>query len=108
MKAATTERSEFFRLMFLLLAALLIAGVTSCRPRSTGQRYDLKGKVVSLDKAGRTATIAHEEIKDYMPAMTMPFKIKDDWALEVLAPGDQITATLVVDGASSWLEEPVI
>ncbi len=108
MKPANADRSKRFRLMLLLLAALLIAGITSCRPRSTGQRYDLKGKVVSVDKASRTATIAHEDIKDYMPAMTMPFKMKDDWALEVLAPGDQITATLVVDGTSSWLEEPVI
>jgi len=39
-----------------------------------------------------------------MPAMTMPFKIKNDADLEMLAPGDEVTGTLVVDGISSWVE----
>jgi Cu/Ag efflux protein CusF len=38
------------------------------------QRYDLKGKVTSVDKRGRTVTIAHEAIEGYMDAMAMPFK----------------------------------
>jgi protein SCO1/2 len=52
--------------------------------------------------------VAHEEIKDYMPAMTMPFKLRADWAFEVLAPGDQVSATLVVDGTDFWLDDIVV
>jgi protein SCO1 len=43
-----------------------------------------------------------------MPAMTMPFKVKDNWVFEVVKPGDQVAAAYIVDGADSWLEEVVI
>ncbi len=84
----------------------IVAIGSACRPRHSAneKRYDLKGKVVAVDKNDRTATIAHEDIKGYMPAMTMPFKIKSDADLEMLKPGDQVTATLVVDDVSSWIE----
>jgi len=82
----------------------------ACRPRRSAneKRYDLKGKVVAIEKTDRTVTIAHEDIPGYMPAMTMPFKIKDNASLEILAPGDQVSATLVIDDVSSWLEDLVI
>jgi protein SCO1/2 len=68
----------------------------------------LKGKVVSVDKDLRTASVAHEEIPGFMEAMTMSFIVKDDWAMGVLAPGQSISATLVVDGVDSWIEGIVI
>jgi protein SCO1 len=77
--------------------------VISCR-RIPEQRYELKGKVVSVDKAQRQVTIAHEPIKGFMDAMTMPFDVKDDWALPVLAPGQVVEATLVVQEDRSWIE----
>ena len=78
----------------------------ACKPRRNPneKRYDLKGKVVAVNKSERTATIAHEDIKGYMPAMTMPFKIKNDADLEMVKAGDQVTGTLVVDDVSSWVE----
>jgi protein SCO1/2 len=63
---------------------------------------------VAVDKAQHLLTIAHEDIKDYMPGMTMPFTVKDDWVFEIAVPGNQITATLIVDGTQSWLEDVVI
>jgi protein SCO1/2 len=75
----------------------------SCQ-RSPEQRFDLKGKVVAVDKGQRQVIIAHEPIKGYMDAMTMPFHIKDDWALPVLAPGQVVQATLIVQGDRSWIE----
>ncbi len=86
-------------------AVLVICQACSQTPE---QRYDFKGKVISVDKQHRQATISHEDIKGYMEGMTMPFTIKDKWAMDVIAPGDRVTATLVVQGASSWLENPVI
>jgi len=68
----------------------------------------LKGKVVAVERDKHLVTVAHEDIKDYMPGMTMPFTVADEGDFEILAPGDQITATLVVDGAKSWLEDLVI
>jgi protein SCO1 len=40
--------------------------------------------------------------------MTMPFALPDDYYLQNLAVGDEITATLVVDGSQSWLENVAI
>ncbi len=90
----------------LFFALSLIILGSGCKPRRSAneKRYDLKGKVVAVNKSERTATIAHEDIKGYMPAMTMPFKIKNDADLEMLKPGDQVTGALVVDDVSSWVE----
>lgn len=95
----------------VVLLTLLLPGCHARqgeRQESSGQRYDFKGKVVAVDKGGRRVTVEHEEIKGYMDAMTMPFKLKDDWPFDVLVPGDQISATLFVGSTSSWLEDVVI
>jgi len=42
-----------------------------------------------------------------MPAMTMPFTVNET-DLQILAPEDQVVATLVVDGSKTRLEELVI
>lgn len=97
----------------LVFSALTSLVLSSCQPgqrarSATEKHYDLKGKVVAVDKAQRVITVAHEEIKDYMPSMTMPFNVKDDWVFEIAAPGNQIAANLIVDGTESWLEEVVL
>jgi protein SCO1/2 len=99
----------------LLLIAISFSG---CQPRArvpsaSEKRYDLKGKVVQVEKDKRLLTIEHEDIKDYMPGMTMPFTVGETsaWVFDTpheVVPGDQITATLIVDGAKSWLEDIVI
>jgi protein SCO1 len=98
----TRSALRFFLILLICVSSIALA----CKPRRNPneKRYDLKGKVVAVNKYERTATVAHEDIKGYMPAMTMPFKIKSDADLELLKPGDQITGTLVVDDASSWVE----
>jgi protein SCO1/2 len=86
---------------------LFIASIgSSCGPRHSAneKRYPIKGKVVAVDTNDRTITIAHDDIVGYMPAMTMPFKIKNDADLQMVKPGDQVTGTLVVDDLSSWVE----
>jgi protein SCO1/2 len=53
-------------------------------------------------------TLAHEAIPGYMAAMTMDYPIKDKWAFDVLKPGQNITATLVVASDRAWLEGIVV
>jgi protein SCO1/2 len=73
------------------------------------KRYDLKGKVLAVDRAAGEVTVEHEEVKGYMAAMTMDFPLRDADALNNVAPGDGIQATLVVsEDASYWLENPAI
>src|SRR5712664_3984310 len=96
------------KMIFLIVTLGMTAALTllpGCRRRSaTEKRYDLKGKVVAVEKDKRLVTISHEDIKGYMPGMVMPFTVKEDGPLEILAQGDEVQATLVVDGSSSWLE----
>ena len=72
------------------------------------KRFELKGKVVSANKAEHKVTIQHEQIEGYMDAMTMPFTLLDDWVYSELKPGAGIQATLVVDQNRTWLENPVV
>jgi protein SCO1/2 len=97
-------------------AAILCACLVGCQhepsaaelARGPERRFELTGKVVSIDRSQREVTIAHDEIPGFMSAMTMPFSLKDEWAFDVLAPGDAITATLVVQSGMSWLEGIVV
>ena len=99
-----------------LLPLFLLVGLTSpaCRreaPPAAGPRYPLEGKVVEVDVAGRSVTIAHRDIPGFMPAMTMPFVVleKDAALLRHVGPGDEITASLVASPDSRyWLEDLVV
>jgi Cu/Ag efflux protein CusF len=90
-----------------LLLVLLALSMAACT-KPEEKRYELKGKVVSVDKKGRLVSIAHEDVKDYMDAMTMPFQLKNESYLEIMQPGDGVTATLVVTDSRSWLEDIVV
>ena len=74
---------------------------------SETKRYELKGKIVKVEPGGKRIVVAHDEIKGFMEAMTMPFAVKDEAVLKQVQVGDQITATLVYNPADnrSWLEE---
>ena len=95
-------------LISILLTALALN--TGCRRHSAAneKRFELKGKVVAVEPDKHLVTVSHEEIKDYMPGMTMPFMLPDEATLGYLASGDEINATLVVDRSQSWLENVVI
>jgi protein SCO1 len=72
------------------------------------KRYSLKGKVVSVDIAGKKARIEHEAIPGFMEGMTMDFPIREDWVWNELRPGAEIRAELVVDNTAKapfWLEK---
>lgn len=99
----------------LLAALILTVGVAACRgaapapaddftPRPDARRFDIEGKVIAVNKAERQITLAHGEVKGFMDAMTMPFRVKEGWAFDAAAPGDLLRGTLVVDGAKAWIE----
>lgn len=103
----------FSRLAVLLLFAGVLSGCNSSnQPSATtpaaaadgAKRYQLKGKVMSLDKRGHMVNVDSEAIPGLMPAMTMPYQVKADSELDKLSPGEAITADLVVQGDSSWIE----
>lgn len=101
-------RQSFLLILATLLSGLLFACNAPRGEQLAAQRYDLKGKVVSVDKTRQEVVVAHEEIPGYMEAMTMTFPLKDKDALGVVGAGDRMQATLVVADDGYWLENPVI
>lgn len=99
------NRASISGILLFFTICTIVTGL-ACKPKRSAneKRYELKGKVVAVDKTDHTATISHQDIVGLMPAMTMPFKIKNDADLEILKPGDEVTGDLVMDDTSSWLE----
>ena len=96
--------------LLALLALTLLVGCHKAadQPAPAAKRYHFKGKVVSIDQPGKMANIDAEAIPDFMEAMTMPYPVKPETELARLHPGDAITADVVVQGDSSWLENIVV
>jgi protein SCO1/2 len=91
-----------------LFAFVLLLQGCSQKPVES-QRYELRGKVVSVDRAKGEVTVDHEEVKGYMAAMTMDFPVRDAEALKIMEAGDQLQASLVIaDDGAYWLDSPVI
>lgn len=93
-----------------LVVACLVPGCRREAPAPDARRYPIEGRVVEVDPASRSVTLAHQDIPGFMPAMTMPFVVleKDAALLREMAPGDSLKATLVVPDSRYWLEELVL
>jgi protein SCO1/2 len=80
-----------------IVFSLCLALASAACSTSSGERtFTLQGQVISLDPARKIVVVKHEDIKGFMPAMTMPYEVQDARSLDSLAPGDLINATLVV------------
>src|ERR1051326_404307 len=86
---------------FVLL--VFMVGFSSCQPAT--KRYPIAGQIMSVDLERKQIVLNHGDVPGYMPAMVMPFKVKDSGRLSSFAKGDEITATLAVDARESWLED---
>jgi protein SCO1/2 len=90
------------RLTPAALALVLAACGSSSDEPAAARRYQLTGIVVERDSATGRIVVAHDPVKAFMPAMTMPFEVRGGQAV---GPGDRILATLVVTDTRSWLDD---
>jgi protein SCO1/2 len=81
---------------------------SSAQTSSSAKRYHLKGKVVSIEKQAKMVNVDSEAIPGFMDAMTMPYQVRPESELDKLAPGDEITADVVVQDDNGWLESIVV
>jgi len=69
------------------------------------QVFQVKGVIVKVAPREKSVEIKHEEIHGYMPAMTMPFDVKDTNELAGLAPGDSVVFRMIVTDTEGWIEQ---
>jgi protein SCO1/2 len=93
----------------LTLSAVLAVFLINRRHAAPGmlppgaQAFEVGGQIRELNVADKTIRIAHDEIPDYMPAMTMPFEVRDAALLKDLTAGDRVHFQLVVTEDDSWI-----
>jgi protein SCO1/2 len=80
----------------LALVSLLL---TSC-----ARHYPVRGLVVAVNAPDRTVIVSHRDIPRYMPAMSMPFRVRKPAELAGLYPGAQIEFELVARKSGSYID----
>jgi len=93
-------------LFLAFLSSIFLAGCSGEKARkdneSSTRRYEIKGKVVSVDQKKPVITLDHEDIPGLMKAMEMEFDVENAKTLEGIKPGDQVKGELV-KGKSRYL-----
>lgn len=104
--------------LLFTIAALLSVTAVSCRqtppppPAAAPARastnlqiFQVKGVIQELQPEKKRAKITHEEIPDYMEAMTMMFDVKDVKELAGLQPGDAVSFRMSVTDDDGWIDQ---
>jgi protein SCO1 len=97
------KNSMFVKSLWLSSIAAALLLLSGCGLKDE-VHYPARGVVKELKPNGKTVVVAHEEIPDYMEAMTMDFDVKNKGELAGLKPGDYISFTLVVKKDDGWIE----
>jgi protein SCO1 len=101
----STDRQFGWQVPALVVIVFVFGVLAGCR--SSQKHYALRGRV--LARSADQVTVNQQDIPGFMPAMTMPYPVKDPEALQQIQPGDSITAVLVVNGKKEfWLENVVV
>ena len=60
-------------------------------------KYSVKGIILEINYDDRNIMIKHDEIPNFMMAMTMPFNVKENEDLKQFTPGDSVHFNLIND-----------
>jgi protein SCO1/2 len=83
---------------------LLIITLAACsRTPPPPKQFELTGQILAIKPERQEVLLKHGDIKGFMPAMTMPYKVQDASLLTGKEPGDMIRATLVVGEVDAHL-----
>ncbi len=85
-----------------MLAGVVLTAL-GCSRAAPGREYELKGQILEVRTDRDEVVIRHEDIKGFMPGMTMPFKVRPASLLEGRKSGELVTATLVIEEVDAYL-----
>jgi len=86
-----------------MVSLTLVALLAACNREPPARQYELQGQILGIDPSRNEVLIKHGAIAGFMPAMTMPFTVKDKGLLSGKEAGDLVTATLVVTDLNAHL-----
>ncbi len=81
-------------ILMAMLLTLALVGASCNKKPTTPVMHAGVGVVEEVNKEAVTVQINHEDIKGYMPAMSMPFKVKNAALLDGVKTGDKVDFTL--------------
>jgi protein SCO1 len=92
----------------LALALFCAAAVLDGCKAEPARTYPLRGQILAIGAGTRPdgrreVTIKHDDIPNFMPAMTMVYLVKEPARLDAFAPGDLLTSDLVLRGSDIYL-----
>ena len=96
------------RLAVMGCALLVVAGcnrATTEAPNGSARRYDARGIVRAVAPGRRSIDVEHEDIRGFMPSMTMPFSVRDSKQIAGIRSGDAISFRLAVTDDDSWIDQ---
>jgi len=105
-----------FRSWLTVVAVGILVAAGRCRvaaaatigtPPVTNLAFSVTGTVRELTPNDGRLVIAHDAIANYMPAMTMSFKVRQTNELAGLRVGDEISFRLWVSTEASWVDHIV-
>jgi protein SCO1/2 len=73
--------------------------------KTNSQIFEVRGVVQEVKPEKNQVVIKHEDIPNYMPAMTMPFDVKTAGELAGIAAGDEVKFRMVVLEDEGWIED---
>lgn len=68
--------------------------VASLRPKGSPKTVSGRGEVIALVPENSEIVLAHEQIKGFMDAMTMGYKVNSSSLLKAVKPGDTVQFTI--------------
>ena len=97
------------KMVVVLVVVLVSAGAVSIyllsRPvQSRAMRHPLTGYVLEVKPDLNRITVRNADMPGVMASMVMDYRVKNAAALNGIKPGDNIQATMVMDGGY-WLED---
>src|SRR5262245_50264236 len=96
-------RVDVMRLLWLPLLGFIVATACGRAPEAPARQFELQGQILAVRPERSEVVIKHQDIKGFMPGMTMPFTVKDAALLNGKQAGDLVTATLVIGETQAYL-----
>lgn len=87
----------------IVFSICLALAAGACARKVDQRTFPLHGQVLAVQAARKSVELKHGEVKGFMPAMTMPYEVRDAKLLDGLAPGDLVDAQLVVESNTAYL-----